>query len=121
MNGRMVDITIEIPQTSLAVRMYNPAKGSKPEQVLSDVDEGAGVGCSDADPEGSILRSLSSPMARPEGKLGAEREYHVESPMCHGLPGRILSVFPTWRASVDVVSSDTYSSIGRNTMMQDQS
>jgi hypothetical protein len=43
--------------------MYNPANGSEPEQVLSDVDEGAGVGCSGADPRGSILRSPSSPTA----------------------------------------------------------
>jgi hypothetical protein len=43
--------------------MYNLAKESKPEQVLSDVYEGAGVGCSDADPGGSILRSPSSPTA----------------------------------------------------------
>jgi hypothetical protein len=31
MNGRRVDVTIGIPGTSLAVWMYNPAKGSKPE------------------------------------------------------------------------------------------
>jgi hypothetical protein len=48
---------------SLAVRLYNPANGSKPEQALADVDEGAGVGCSGAGPEGSILRSPSSPTA----------------------------------------------------------
>jgi hypothetical protein len=42
--------------------MYNPTKGSKPEQALPDVDEGAGVGCYVAGPGGSILRSLSSPM-----------------------------------------------------------
>jgi hypothetical protein len=60
-NGRRVDVTIGIPRTSLAVRMYNPAKEFKPEQVLPDVDEGAGVGCSAAGPGGSILRSLSSP------------------------------------------------------------
>jgi hypothetical protein len=47
----------------LAVRMYNPANGSKPEQALADVDEGAGVGCSGTGPEGSILRSPSSPTA----------------------------------------------------------
>jgi hypothetical protein len=41
--------------------MYNPAKGSKPEQALPDADEGGGVGCSVAGPGGSILRSLSSP------------------------------------------------------------
>jgi hypothetical protein len=50
MNGWSVDVTIEIPRTSLAVRMYNLAKGSKPEQVLPDVDEGAGVGWSGAGP-----------------------------------------------------------------------
>jgi hypothetical protein len=44
--------------------MYNPTKGSKPEQVLPDVDEGAGVGCSGAGPGGSILRSLFSPTAK---------------------------------------------------------
>jgi hypothetical protein len=43
--------------------MYNLAKGSKPEQVLPDVDEGAGVGWSGAGPGGSILRSPSSPTA----------------------------------------------------------
>jgi hypothetical protein len=52
---------IRIPQTSLTVRMYNPAKGSKPEQVPPDVDEGAGAGCYGAVPGGSILRSPSSP------------------------------------------------------------
>jgi hypothetical protein len=31
---------------------------------------------------------------RPEGKLGAERELHVECSRCHGLPGRILSASP---------------------------
>jgi hypothetical protein len=35
--------------------MYNPADGSKPEQVLPDVDEGAGVGCSVAGPGGQHL------------------------------------------------------------------
>jgi hypothetical protein len=62
MNVRRVDVTIGIPQMSLAVRMYNPADGSKPEQVLPNIDEGAGVGCSDAGLGGSILMSLSSPM-----------------------------------------------------------
>jgi hypothetical protein len=62
-NVRRVDVTIEIPQMSLAVRMYNTAHGSKPEQVLPDVDEGAGVGCSGADPGDSILMSPSFPMA----------------------------------------------------------
>jgi hypothetical protein len=61
MNVRRVDVMIRIPQTSLAVRMYNPANRSEPEQVLPDEDEGAGVGCSGASPGGSILRSLSSP------------------------------------------------------------
>jgi hypothetical protein len=28
---------------------------------------------------------------RLEGKLGAEKELHVESPKCHGLPRQILS------------------------------
>jgi hypothetical protein len=41
--------------------MYNPTNGSEPKQVLPDVDEVAGVGCSGASPEGSILRSLPSP------------------------------------------------------------
>jgi hypothetical protein len=31
---------------------------------------------------------------RPEGKLGATRKLHVETPRCHGLPGRILSASP---------------------------
>jgi hypothetical protein len=61
MNGRRVDVTIGITRMSLAVRMYNPTKVSKPEQVPPDVDEGAGAGCSDAVPGGSILRSPSSP------------------------------------------------------------
>jgi hypothetical protein len=43
--------------------MYNATNGSKPEQVLLDVDEGAGVGCSGVGPGGSILRSLPSPTA----------------------------------------------------------
>jgi hypothetical protein len=62
-NVQRVDVTIEISRTSLAVRMYNPANGSKPEQVLSDVDERAGVGCFGASPRDSILRSPSSPTA----------------------------------------------------------
>jgi hypothetical protein len=61
MNSRRVDITIGIPRMSLAVQMYNLVKGSKPEQAPSDVDEGAGVGCSGAGPGGNILRSPSSP------------------------------------------------------------
>jgi hypothetical protein len=51
---------IGIPRTSLAAQMYNPVKGSKPEQAPPDADEGAGVGCSGAGPGGSILRSPSS-------------------------------------------------------------
>jgi hypothetical protein len=43
--------------------MYNPTNGSEPEQVLSDMDEGAGVGCSAAGPGGNILMSPSSPTA----------------------------------------------------------
>jgi hypothetical protein len=43
--------------------MYNPAKGSEPEQAPPDADKGAGVGCSVAGPGGSILRSLSSLVA----------------------------------------------------------
>jgi hypothetical protein len=54
---------IDIPRTRLVVRMYNPINGSKPEHVLLDVDEGAGVRCSGAGPGGSILRPLSSPAA----------------------------------------------------------
>jgi hypothetical protein len=38
----------------------NPANGSEPEQVLPDVDEGAGVGCFSAGLGGSILRSSFS-------------------------------------------------------------
>jgi hypothetical protein len=52
---------IEIPRMSLAVQMYNPAKGSEPEQAPPDADEGARVGCSSTGPRGSILRSSSSP------------------------------------------------------------
>jgi hypothetical protein len=40
--------------------MYNPAKGSEPEQIPPDVDEGAGARCSGTVPGGSILRSPSS-------------------------------------------------------------
>jgi hypothetical protein len=54
---------IGIRRTSLAVRMYNPAKGSKPEEAPPDTDEGTGVGCSGDGPGGSILRSPSSPAA----------------------------------------------------------
>jgi hypothetical protein len=43
--------------------MYNPANRFKPEQVLSDEDDGAGVRCSGAGPGGGILRSPSSPTA----------------------------------------------------------
>jgi hypothetical protein len=63
MNGRKVDVTIGIPQMSLTVQMYNPAKEYEPEQASPNADEGAGVGCSGAGPEGSILRSPSSPVA----------------------------------------------------------
>jgi hypothetical protein len=62
-NVRRADVMIGIPRTSLAVRMYNPANGSKPTQVLPNVDEGAELRCSGASPGGSILRSPSSPMA----------------------------------------------------------
>jgi hypothetical protein len=50
-----VDVTIEIHRTSLTVRMYNPTKGSEPEQVPPDVDEGAEVGCSSAVPGATSL------------------------------------------------------------------
>jgi hypothetical protein len=63
LNVWRVDVMIEISRTSLAVGLYNPTKGSKPQQLLPNVDKGAGVGCSDAGPEGSILRSPSSPTA----------------------------------------------------------
>jgi hypothetical protein len=43
--------------------MYNPAKGSEPEQIPSDVDEGARVGYSGIGPGANILRSPSSPAA----------------------------------------------------------
>jgi hypothetical protein len=59
MNARRMDVTIGIPRTNLVMRMYKPTNGSKSEQVLPDVDEGAGVGCSGAGPGGSILRSPS--------------------------------------------------------------
>jgi hypothetical protein len=62
-NVRRVYVTIRIPRMNLAVRMYNPANGSKPEQVMPDVDEGARVGCSGPGPGGSILRYPSSPTA----------------------------------------------------------
>jgi hypothetical protein len=54
---------IEIHRTSLAVQMYIPAKRSKHEQTPPDVDEGAGMGCSDTGTRGSILRSPSSSAA----------------------------------------------------------
>jgi hypothetical protein len=59
-NGRRMDVMIGIHRMSLAVRMYSPTKGSKHEQAPPNVDEGAGAGCSDAGPGGSILRSPSS-------------------------------------------------------------
>jgi hypothetical protein len=31
---------------------------------------------------------------RPEGKLGAQRELHIETPRCYGLSRRILSTSP---------------------------
>jgi hypothetical protein len=55
---------IGIPRTSLAVQMYNPTKRSKSEQVLPDVDEGAGVKCSGTGPGGSTLMSPSSPTTK---------------------------------------------------------
>jgi hypothetical protein len=42
--------------------------------------------------EVSVLNS--GECQRPEGKLGAKRELHVKTPMCHGLPGQILSTSP---------------------------
>jgi hypothetical protein len=63
MDVQRVDVMIGIPQMSLVMRMYNLANGSKPKQVLPDVDEGAGAGCSGTGPGGSILRSPSSPAA----------------------------------------------------------
>jgi hypothetical protein len=62
MNGRRVDVTIEIPRMSLVVWMYNAAQESEPQQVPSNVDEGAGARCSGAVPRGSIFRSPSSPV-----------------------------------------------------------
>jgi hypothetical protein len=62
-NVRRANVVIGIPRMSMAVRMYNPTNRSEHAQVLPAVDEGAGVGCSRAGPGGSILRSLSSPMA----------------------------------------------------------
>jgi hypothetical protein len=56
----------------LAVRMYNPAKGSRLEQAPPDIDEvvkdhgacpSANQRHSGAGPGGNILRSLSSPAA----------------------------------------------------------
>jgi hypothetical protein len=41
---------IDILWMSLAAQMYNPTNGSKPEQVMPDVDEGAGARCSGAGP-----------------------------------------------------------------------
>jgi hypothetical protein len=77
--------------------MYNPANGSKPEKVLPDVDEGAGAGCSGVGPGGQHLKISIIPNGKcqqPEGKPGAERELHVESPRCNGLLKRILSASP---------------------------
>jgi hypothetical protein len=59
--------------------MYNPAKGSEPEQVPPDVDEGAGVGCSSAVPGGSILRSPSSPATNVEFLVRFDQYVPVES------------------------------------------
>jgi hypothetical protein len=44
---------------------------------------------------------------RPEGKLGAERELHVEYPRCYGLPSRILSTLSFLTRLCRRVSSDT--------------
>jgi hypothetical protein len=46
---------IGIPRTSLAVRMYSPIKGSKPEQAPPDVNEEDEAECSDAGPRGQHL------------------------------------------------------------------
>jgi hypothetical protein len=54
------------------------------------------------------LRLPRSKCQWPKGELSAMRKLDVERPGCHVLPGWILSTSPTWRASVDVVSSDTY-------------
>jgi hypothetical protein len=54
---------LEYPERVWWYECITLQKGSKPEQVLPDVDEGAGVRCSGADPGGRILRSSSSPTA----------------------------------------------------------
>jgi hypothetical protein len=109
-NVRRVDVTIGIPRTSLAVRMYNPANRSKPERVLPDVDKGAGVRCSGAAPGGSILRSSSSPMANvsdPKVIWVSRGNLMLKLQGVMVFPDGSWALSPTWRASVDVVSSDT--------------
>jgi hypothetical protein len=96
-NVRRVDVVIRIPRMSLAVRMYNLVNGFEPEQILSDVDEGAGVRCSSTGLRGQHLEVSVLPNGKhqcPKSKLGAERELHVESPRCHGIPGWILNASP---------------------------
>jgi hypothetical protein len=88
---------IGIPRMSLVVRMYNPAKGSKPEQVPPDVDEGDGAGCFSAVPGGQHLEVSvlsSDECQRPEGKLGVAMKLHVETLRCHDLHERILNASP---------------------------
>jgi hypothetical protein len=104
--------------------MYNPAKGSKPEQALPDVDQGAGVGCSDTGPRGSILRSPSSPAANVSDP---KVNWVLRGNFMSKLHGAIVfldgsySLPPSWRASVDIWSSDIWIRIRRNATMKDQS
>jgi hypothetical protein len=89
--------------------MYNPANGSEPVQVLSSVDEGAGVRCSGASPRGSILMSPSSPMANvsfPKVNCVSRGNFMPKVQGVVVFPDGSCALSLTWRASVDVVSSD---------------
>jgi hypothetical protein len=111
---------IRIPRTSLVVQMYHPAKGSKPEQVPTDVDEGAGAECSGAVPGGSILRSLSSlamNISEPKVNWAPRGNFTLKLQGAMVFPMDLKHFPPTWRASIDVVSPDTWIRIRRNVTM----
>jgi hypothetical protein len=121
-HGRRIVVTTGIPQTSLTVRIYGPSKRSESGWVSLDADEGAV--CSVASPGGTIRRSPSSPAANvndpkvnsmPRGNLTSNVQGAI------AFPDGSWAQPPTWRASVDVVSSDILSRNGKSVTMQDQS
>jgi hypothetical protein len=104
-----MDVTTETPRTSLAVRIYNPATGSNSEKALPNVDEETGVGRSDANPGGSILRSLFSSAANVSDPkvnwvLRENLMLNVQDDMIFS--DRSQALDPSWHTHVNVSSSD---------------